>query len=357
MVLEGGNRITLYREADGTLHDIDAPPSSKIDIHEVSRELALPGYIELDCCPLQRAIATIWASLNSPTLLAGHPDAKKIGGPLKPLLMGGAAVKILCPTANIPGGPMNRRLKDLDYVVRRDHGSKFVMLLTNLGSLVGTRYHHFLTSGDRRFNAIRAGERYRVRSVDWTDGMEPIVNWVDVLVEKVEMRHTIDVRDELSMEPRSFLYTIGAEKLLLTKCQMIAEVESKDVDAFLNSGQGFRVLRCPWYRSNRLVIGMEEKDILDACALLHDQIIEHLNESVTRIARLILKDQRFSLTFRLNLLNIIDRFDFLRERGLSDHQLSKIEEAVNGLLKTVPDGSKKWDKPWWNTDVDTPVIV
>jgi len=355
--LEEEDRILLYRDLDGTVHDIEKPPTSKLDFREVSRHLGLPGYLEPFCSPLQRAVFTIWVASNSSSLMSGHPDAKKVGGPLNPLLMGGAAVKLLCPSANEPMGPMNRKLKDLDYVVKKEQGSRFIVLLANMSGFAGSKYHHFLTSGDRRFNAIRAGDRYRIRSVDWTEDMQPIVNWVDVLVEKVEMRHVVDVRDEFSKDPKLNHHTIGVENLLLTKCQMIMEIESKEHDALVQSGQEFRILKCPWYRKNRFVIGMEEKDMLDTCALLHDHFIQDSSVKVEKIKAMISKDQKFTLTFRLNIENILERFEFLRSKGMSERQLSRVAEAAHGILGALPDSKKRWDKPWWNTDVDTPTVA
>jgi hypothetical protein len=33
-----------------------------------------------------------------------------------------------------------------------------------------------------------------------------------------------------------------------------------------------------------------------------------------------------------------------------------VVERIEALLKELPTVDKKWDKPWWNTAVETPII-
>jgi len=43
-------------------------------------------------------------------------------------------------------------------------------------------------------------------------------------------------------------------------------------------------------------------------------------------------------------------------RWMSKSEVSAVTDRVNPLLKELPMVDKKWDKPWWNTAVETPVI-
>lgn len=345
--------MLLHREVDGTVYEVDSPPVSNKDARKLMRQIGLPEYIDVSTPTMERVVVTLWAALNAPASLKMLPESRKFNGPIIPLLMGGAAVKFLCSSANQQGA-MNRRIKDVDFVVRKEQGGRFVSLLCLLDKIAGSRYYHFVTSGDRRFNALRAGERYRVRSVDWTESMQPVLNWVDILSDRIEMRHKIDVRDEFERASEN-MYTIGVAKLLLTKGQVIDEVDAKDRDALEDSGQGFRILNYPFYRREKVVIGMEEKDMLDACALLHDKVSDS-RYFADEIARFLKRDQKLQLTFRLNMENIIARSDWLKQKSLQERQISRISESISAILSKLPAEYKKWDKPWWNRDVETPQV-
>jgi len=108
------------------------------------------------------------------------------------------------------------------------------------------------------------------------------------------------------------------------------------------------------------VIGMEQKDMMDLCALIHDRVLDVKSGprlDPQRVSELLRKDQKFLLTVRLNLQNILDRAEWLRSKGLSEHQITRLNEATKSILDALPNPDKKWDKPWWNTDVETPVIT
>jgi len=46
----------------------------------------------------------------------------------------------------------------------------------------------------------------------------------------------------------------------------------------------------------------------------------------------------------------------LKGKGLSEVQLSRIDESLSMIAKMLPSSRKRWDKPWWNKDIDTPVV-
>jgi hypothetical protein len=351
--------IVLYRDRDGTVHEIDEPLASKVNVEEIARELGLPSYIDTAYPTIQRAVVSVWAAMNAPKLFGDTAQKKGIKEPLSPLLIGGGAVKLLCPSANQPANPFNRSIGDLDFVTPKKEGGKFVFVLSNLSTVAGNLHHYFLTDSDNMFNALRAGTRYRIRVLDKVLNGEAVVKSTDILVEKIELRHTVKFEDEFS-RIRENLYTVGPEKLLVSKAQVINELNKKDLGLLEQAGQTFRVLTYPYYRDDYVIIGMEQKDFLDLCAVLYDRVVDtpdQLRLDAGRVARILKGDDKFLLTVRLNLENILNRSDWLKSVGLSERQVSRVHEAVGIVLSALPTVDKKWSKPWWNTDVETPIIT
>jgi hypothetical protein len=353
--LEGSKKIILYRDPDGTLYQLDKLPSCLVDVTTVAKELGLPDYVDLAVPAIERACVSIWASFNASRILGSVMGGTGISTPVTPLLLGGAAVKMLCPVANKPFGPMERKVNDLDFVVPKSEGSKFTKLLSLLSYVAGTRYHHFLTQGDRRFNAIRAGDRFRIHCVDWTLYCDPIVGWLDIFVGRIDMRHRIEIMEEFT-EARRNIYTIGLEKMLMSKCQSINDIQAKDLGLVKESAQEFRILGYRYYDPRRIILGLEEKDFLDVCALLHDHPPQEDGVNPTKLASLLKRDEKFLLTFRLNLENIVVRAEWLHDKRLTESQISRVSDAAGAILKALPSVDKKWTKPWWNTSVDTPLV-
>lgn len=342
------------------MYQIDEPVTSKVDLGVIVKEMGLPEYIDLSYPTVERGIVSIWASINAQRLFGESAKKKGINAPLVPLLLGGAAVKMVSPSANRPSGPLNRNVGDIDFVVPKKMGDKLVFVLSNLSQVAGTRYHYFLTHSDTMFNALRAGTRYRIRALDrFVDG-QPVIKSTDILVEKLEMRHVMKFDDKDFQAAKSNLYTVGLEKLIISKAQVITEVEKKDEPKLAEAGQSFRFLEYPYYNENRLIIGMEEKDVLDLCAVLLDRFGPEAGGpsiSTDKFSELLKGDEKFRLTVKLNLENLMRQSDWLRSKGLGASEVAKIEEAASALVSSLDPVNKKWSKPWWNTDVETPVIV
>lgn len=347
----GDGKITIYRESDGRQYQVEYPPSSHVDLQQIKNELELPDYIDINYSMTATALVSLWAAYNIDTLSRRFESLRKIKGPLSPILMGGMAVKLLSRCAN-EKGPLNREVNDIDYVIKKGMAGAFANLLERISDIAGSRFHHFITNSDMRFNALRAGERYRLRTIDWGELNEPKVKCVDILVDQVEMRHKVDVRDEFAKFKQN-MYTIGLEKLILTKCLMIEEINHSQYQTLKKSGQDFRILNYPHYRENRHIIGMEEKDIIDVLSLLIDYA-DKSDELAKNISLLLSRDEKALMTFRLNIENIAERRDWLKSKGLTDSQLSRIDESIRSIMQIIPKKEKKWDKPWWNQDVDIP---
>jgi hypothetical protein len=121
----------------------------------------------------------------------------------------------------------------------------------------------------------------------------------------------------------------------------------------------YRILDYPYFKSDRLVIGMEEKDLKDICSILLDYPVgngvDKLN--VDALNSVLGKDKKFALTFRLNFQNLLRYESILEDLGLSNDSVETIMSRANEVLNRVPMVDKKWSHPWWNVDVQTPTIL
>jgi hypothetical protein len=155
---------------------------------------------------------------------------------------------------------------------------------------------------------------------------------------------------------RENLYTIGLECLLLSKAQFIFDMPKEKAEELKEHGQDYRVLPYPYYAKDKIIVGMEEKDMKDACAVFLDHAIGRGVREIDcqKIKKVLKKDKRFALTVRLNFQNIVERQGTLR-KWMTKSEASTVVDRVIALLKDLPKIDKRWDKPWWNTAVETPV--
>lgn len=354
-------RAVLFRDYDGTEYWLETPLTRNIDLDDVRRSLSLPRFVDTQTFLIERALVTIWAATNAHRLRELYPDIvpKNFGpAPIAALLFGGAAVRMRSPSSNDPGSPFFRILNDVDFIAPKKRCTDLVHLLAKLADMYGTRYYHFVSTSDRRFNAMRGGWRYRVRTIDKIaeDGT-PIPGVLDILADWVDLRHKVDVRDDFK-NPAQNTYTISLENILLTKCQFIFDAPKALMPQISEAGLEYRVLNYPFLKSDRIVMGMEEKDIKDVCAILADNPVGDTPGSIStaKINRVLQHDKRFALTFRLNLQNIVERTQIIETWKIGRSTMSRILEGSQAILKGVHVVEKRWSSPWWNVDVETPEI-
>jgi hypothetical protein len=352
-------RFVLYRDLDGTAYDVELPLTSYVDPKELREQLGLPSYIDLDYFPMRSAMVTLWASVNAPRLHELYPKAfeKRVSkNPIPALLFGGAAVKIHCPSANSDGS-LARAIKDTDFIVPKKQGIEFYKLLLNMEKAFGTMYKSFATANDRRFSAWRHGERYRVTTINGVaeDGL-PTITVLDLFCDYIDLRHKVEVKDEFESYKEN-LFTIGLERLLLSKAQFIFDMPKDCIEDLKRCNQEYRILPYPYYAKDKIIIGMEEKDVKDVCAIFLDHEIGEGAEKINahKMRKILNKDKKLALTVTLNLKNIVEKPDVLK-KWMTKGQISTLIDRVKSLLKELPVVDKKWDKPWWNTAVETPVI-
>jgi SNF2 family DNA or RNA helicase len=153
------------------------------------------------------------------------------------------------------------------------------------------------------------------------------------------------------------LYTVGLEGLLLSKGQFIFDMPAETREDLKQKGQEYRILQYPYFAKDRIIVGMEEKDIKDVAAIFLDHEIGKgggkIDAQMTRKA--FEKDNKLALSVGLNIKNLVEHQDVLA-KWLSRSEISTVTGRIEALFKELPKVDKKWDKPWWDTEVETPVI-
>ncbi|MEM1563046.1 MAG: hypothetical protein QW161_00020 [Candidatus Bathyarchaeia archaeon] len=352
-------KFVLYRDLDGTTYEVDLPLTSYVDVKELRDALGLPSYIDLSYFPMKSAMVVLWAAVNAPKLHELYPNAfEKVASknPIPALLFGGAAVKIHCPSANA-GGSLERPIKDTDFIVPKKQGVDFYKLLLKMDRAFGTQYKSFATANDRRFNAWRHGERYRLTTInDVTPEGLPKITVLDLFCDVIDLRHRVDVR-EVFPNYKENLYTIGLENLIISKAQFILDMPKECAEELKKCECDYRILSYPYYAKDKIIVGMEEKDVKDVCAIFLDHEIGVGAEKIDaqKMRRILEKDRKLALTVTLNLKNLVEKTDVLK-KWMSKSEVSIVTYRIQELLKVLPVIDKKWDKPWWNTAVETPII-
>ena len=161
---------------------------------------------------------------------------------LRVKLLGGLAIWMTCPSAQLPG--LARSYGDLDFIAPK----KEVRTLNNI----------FISNGyveDKLFNAIHGATR--LIYIDKSNARP-----VDVLVDNFKMCHEIELKHRLSHDGP----TIRGEDLLLTKLQ---------------------------------IVSMTEKDLLDLIAMLIDQEFDR-----NYVSSLLSNDWGFEKTVLQNLVRV-----------------------------------------------------
>ena len=354
-------KFVLYEDMDATVYTVDLPLTSSVEPVKLRENLGIPSYVDLNYFPMKSAMVTLWASMNAPKLHELHPDVfdKKVSDkPIPALLFGGAAIKIQCQSSN-GKGPLARPIKDTDFIVPKKQGMNFYKLLLEMGKAFGNMYTSFATSNDRRFNTWRYGERYRLTTINGvTAEGEPTITVLDLFCDRVSLRHRVEIKDAgLFDRYRENLYTVGLEALLLTKGQFIFDMPKDTAEDLKQKNQEYRILDYPYFAEDRIIIGMEDKDLKDVAAIFLDHDIGKSNEQINAqvMRKAFEKDKKLALSVTLNIMNLVKRPEILA-KWLSPNEASTVTSRISSLFRELPTVDKKWDKPWWDTEVETPII-
>lgn len=193
-------------------------------------------------------------------------------------LLGGVAVKLRAPDGLDPA--FEREYADLDWIAPKGKSAQVQRFLESLGYAPQTR-----------FNALYGRER--LLYFDEKHGRQ-----VDVLIGTFKMSHEIPLGDRLALEP----LTIPLAELLLTKLQ---------------------------------IVQLNEKDVRDALAILHDHPVDERDGdaiNAARIAKLCASDWGLWRTFTANLAALeghVDRYE------LPDESKARIAERIDEILARI----------------------
>lgn len=193
-------------------------------------------------------------------------------------LLGGVAVNVRSEKGLKPA--FRREYADMDFMVPRGRSAETQRFLESLGYAPQTR-----------FNAIYGRERLLYFDEDHD-------RQVDVLVGSFRMCHEVPIGKRLDLEPM----TIPLAELLLTKLQ---------------------------------IVELNEKDVRDALALLHDHPVEENDGdavNAVRVAELCAADWGLWRTFTANLEDLaghLGRYDLDEEgRGRIGRGVERLQERI-----------------------------
>jgi cation transport regulator ChaC len=208
-------------------------------------------------------------------------EAERNDVPLR--LLGGVAIKVRAKDGLDPA--FEREYADLDWITKKGKSSQVQKFFESLGYVPQSR-----------FNALYGRERLLYFD-------EKHDRQVDVLIGSFRMSQEIRFGDRMTMEP----LTVPLAELLLTKLQ---------------------------------IIELNEKDVRDALAILHDHPVDEKDgESVNaaHIAKLCASDWGLWRTFTANLKDLeghLERYD------LSDESRERIKERIEALLARIEEEPK-----------------
>lgn len=328
--------------SSGERLEVELPLTSTYPLDSLREQVGLPDYLNLEDPNVARAVGVLWAA-DQAAREQGGAD-----GSIVPLLFGGVAIRMLAPSANAPG-PFMRRMGDLDLIVQKAGGRQLVDLISGLGDKLGTQFWHVVTKSDKNFNGLRGGSRYRLHGLRLEGGEEEVTSCVlDVLVDKIQFCHEIPLDDAFGTA-RENLFTVGASRLLATKLQAIQAVRREDVPAEME----YRVIGS---FGKDALIGPEDKDLLDALALLVDRGVGEGSNQVNPaiLGKLIQNDWRLAKTLTLNLENL-EMFDRALVKRDADSAVRATAKSAIEELTNVLSGSEyqpreprfRMSKRWW----------
>jgi hypothetical protein len=193
-------------------------------------------------------------------------------------LLGGVAIRLRAKDGLHPA--FEREYADLDWIVPKGKSSEAQRFFDSIGYTPHVR-----------FNAIHGRERLLFFD-------EENDRQVDVLVGSFRMSHQIPFGDRLALEP----VTVPLAELLLTKLQ---------------------------------IVQLNEKDVRDALALLHDHPVEESDGdaiNAAQVARLCASDWGLWRTFTANLEALeghLDRYELPEEsKGRIAERIERLQERI-----------------------------
>jgi len=323
--------------------EVKVPLQNLVNIEDIRKELGIPQYVDLANFQMTKIVAALWAFSRPDTITQ---NAKEV--PLKVAVFGGGAFRLYCPSAN--HGSLSREIGDVDLVTLKEDGKRVVETLCALGERYGSMFFHGVPEVDKRFNTLRTGMRYRIRTIrDIDENGNPVPGLMDIFCDKLTFCHILDVREDL-MEADKHLFTIGLENLIISKAQYVTTVptsQASNVESARTMGD---------YDKKHLLIGMESKDMRDVSAALLDHDLGEGPQkiSVDILGQKLRQDWGMWKTVTLNLKNMLQKLDVIftsfgvsrEDQAVVNEKLARIVEQLEGRY-----AAKKsrfgLNKRWW----------
>ncbi len=307
----------------------EIPPSSTIAPEAARRDLGLGDFVDVGDPEIARAVVLL--------------NALRIGGSPRLALFGGAAHRLICPSANDPATGLRRALHDLDLACLHREVKEVTTFLKEAGGRYGSRVLFFEMPGDRTFNTLSGGRRYRFHDLGSSQGDDIDLGTIDLVADQFQFCHSFSFAEDLSVA-REGSVTLPPALLLLAKLQFIRRIPATDASQVPE-----RVLE-PFGR-REVVIGPEARDVKDILSLLHDlEFGEGPHDiSLDRVRRLLSDDWGFWTTVRLNL-GMVERSPTLS--GLPTSLRERVRPKLVTLREVVDSLSPKrrlafLRNQWW----------
>jgi hypothetical protein len=245
-----GDRVDLVLDPRrGERVAIELPLVLRVPLEESARRLGLGPAVDRSDPIVAKGVAVVDA-------------ARRADPPLPLAVLGGVAHRMRCPSSNRAETGLRRTLHDLDLAcLHRDIRSARAFLET-VHEREGSALRFFATDGDKIFNSLGEGRRFRYHMVTEQRGSEVVLGTVDLLADEFRFCHRFDLREDV-LASAGQRGTLSLPLLLLTKLQFIQRIPAEDAGRVPG-----RVLE-PFGR-HEVVIGPEAKDVQDILAVLVD---------------------------------------------------------------------------------------
>jgi hypothetical protein len=311
--------------------DVDLPFTFRTDPATMRAELGLPDFVDVSDPTVARAIGLLHA-------------VRHAAPPLAVAFFGGVANRLLVRASNDAGSGLRHPLHDLDLAGLRREAKPLRAFLLRAHEVEGSALRFLETPGDRIFNSLGEGGRYRLHDLRSGDGSRFDVGTVDLIADEFRFCHRIDLRvDVATAAGRGG--TLSPTSLFLAKLQFIQRVPES-----ARAGVAERVLE-PFGR-HELVLGPETKDRMDLLALLSEFPLGAGDRalSLDRIRTTLKADGGFHRTAMLNL-GLLTRSVPFTTLGpeLRDRIAPRLEQIRQAVQEIVP--RRRFGLlggPWWD---------
>jgi hypothetical protein len=313
---------------------IELPLSFRRNPEEARKDLHLPDFVDLSDPLVAKAVALADAAHRSTP-------------PIPLAYYGGVANRLVSAASNDSRLGLRRPLHDTDIACLHRQLKRVRTFLAEVGDQEGSALTIFETPGDRIFNSLGEGRRFRFHDLRAQEGTEIDLGTVDLIADEFRFCHRLDVRSDVQGAPQNG-WTLSPTLLLLAKLQFIQRIPATNATDVQD-----RVL-IPFGR-NEVVIGPEAKDLRDGLALLVDCSLDGPAPRIAtdRFAALLRSDWGLWKTLGLNLA-LLERSP-ITEKLPPDVRAAILEKIarLRSIAGTLEPKRKLWSfsNQWWQ-DVD-----